>query len=999
MTDVASVKVHADPQPTTHTVFTVPTPATYTNGGSPAPLDGTIEEEDSSTIKCICGYSDDDGNTVLCEKCNTWQHIVCYYESANHVPEVHECVDCLPRPVDSKSASEKQRLRRELHSIGERKGRPKTTTKNPKKRAKDPLGPSQPNGWPVSSNNDLHYNPDRKSGSPRDQPPPNKRPKTSHRTSGSMSVVSQAPALVPASRKRGGSVLVNGHSPVKSPIMPDGPLEDYSAEFMSLYTQPEPPSVDTNSYTTINVANDIANWLTDPEALAEASGGKRPQDLFSRIDISIQELENTTAPQIAKQVDVDSSKTAHGQHPQWHFITAETPVADGGYIGELKGLIGRKVDYYADTDNRWDLLRHPEPFVFFPPYLPIYIDTRREGNILRYARRSCAPNMTMKIFIESSNDYHFCFLATREINPGEELTVGWDIDSEVQKQLAKVINNGAKDGFRRIQPWVSCVLANFGGCACDPEQIGNECLLERARRPPVDSAPAKSKGKKVKKAQVSPLSTGHATNSRAGSEALNRDGADDDEMDARSTSGSHKSSSRDITPATHFSADNGPMSEREKRKLQQQERLFEKIDFEEQHKVKKGKRNSAGSALNTPSLSSTVSCPVSYTMFIADQCVQRRLGYAEPSPSSARHREHSHGVARKTSGSSTRTNGRSAPKPKPVYVNASTQTDSSVGLESQVISRPREMKPPMSFKRKLLQQAQEDKMQRERIRSASVKMEVRSPALKDVTSSKPSPLPPSPPLEEPEAMDLSNPPVPDAIHRELTPAKEPTPPPTADVEMTEVEEPRPSEPIEPKVEEVKCEDLPNAPAADKSVVPPEPEKSSSDVLIPHPPTSPSEPSPKSMSTMPPKPADLHIDMPTKLELPDTSAQREATPGSTSAILNEGAVAQSPNAFTIASPFSPAVNNAVKPIPARKKLSLSDYTNRRAKLAQTHSTGSNSTPPLANSQSTSSPTLSTASLPNTTSPPPKAVELAPVAEEAKPSEITATTTDAITSTST
>ena len=95
-------------------------------------VESIMVEEESSIIKCICGFSDDDGNTVLCEKCDTWQHIVCYYDSPSHVPDVHECVDCLPRRVDTKSAVEKQRQRRELHSIGERKGRPRTSTKSHK---------------------------------------------------------------------------------------------------------------------------------------------------------------------------------------------------------------------------------------------------------------------------------------------------------------------------------------------------------------------------------------------------------------------------------------------------------------------------------------------------------------------------------------------------------------------------------------------------------------------------------------------------------------------------------------------------------------------------------------------------------------------------------------------------------------------------------------------------------------------------------------------------
>ena len=299
------------------------------------------------------------------------------------------------------------------------------------------------------------------------------------------------------------------------------------------------------------------------------------------------------------------------------------------------------------------------------------------------------------------------------------------------------------------------------------------------------------------------MSTGHATNSRAGSETMNRDAIDEDQVDARSTSGSHKSSSRDITPATHFSLDGDKLSEREKRKIQHQELLFQKLDHDE-HKGKR-KRNSAGSTLNTPSLSSSVRDlrVSSHSMLMQ---IQRRLGHPEPSPS-VRHREHSHGVARKTSGSSTKTNGRAAPRPKPVYVDASTQTCKDNNVTSLACGQPRQMRPPLSFKRKLLQQAQEDKLQRERMRSTSVKMEIRSPALKDVSSSRPSPLPPSPPLEEPSAMDISTEPVSDTRHKELTPEKEPTPEPTADVEMGDADftDPKPPEPSKP-------EELPDAPA-------------------------------------------------------------------------------------------------------------------------------------------------------------------------------------------
>ncbi|KAI8279071.1 hypothetical protein K4K60_005820 [Colletotrichum sp. SAR11_57] len=42
----------------------------------------TVEEEEPYTIKCICHFSDDDGNTIYCETCDTWQHIECFYPNS-----------------------------------------------------------------------------------------------------------------------------------------------------------------------------------------------------------------------------------------------------------------------------------------------------------------------------------------------------------------------------------------------------------------------------------------------------------------------------------------------------------------------------------------------------------------------------------------------------------------------------------------------------------------------------------------------------------------------------------------------------------------------------------------------------------------------------------------------------------------------------------------------------------------------------------------------------
>jgi hypothetical protein len=980
MTDVSPVKAHADPQPASLLYGDAPPPAFA--HGSPA-LDGSIDEEESSTIKCICGFPEDDGSTVLCENCNTWQHILCYYGSTQLVPDIHECTDCQPRPVDTKKAIERQIQRRELLNLGERKGsKAKSTTKNHKKRVKDPLGSVQPNGWAVHSNNDLYYTHVRNGGNPQDQPPPLKRPKTNHRSSGSVSVLNEVPAPFPGSRKRTNSMLQNGYSPVKSPTYLYSPDDMFSPEFMNLYRQHDLQPTESNMFTDLGVANDMSLWLHDREALAEATGGLQPGQVFERIDQPIEELEKA-APVIVTRTEENSSITAHGLHPQWRYLTVETQVLEKGYVGELKGRIGRKKDYFQEPSNRWELLRHPEPFVFFPPHLPLYIDTRQDGTSLRYIRRSCDPNVQMRIFTQKPEaGVHFCLTATRAIEPQEELTIGWEIDAEIRQRLNDGIHNGdiRKEGLKKFEPWVACILANFGGCACDKSR-GRVCLLERARRQSNVHAeptpPAKSKGRKSKKPHVSPLSTGHATNSRAGSEAVNRNGLDDDAMDTRSTSGSHKSSSRDITPATHFSVDGGDLklSDRERRKIQQQERLFEQLEYDEQHKGKKGKRNSAGSNLNTPSLSSSVRRLSRPSLFVANPDEQKQLGQPEPSPSSRTPREHNHGVARKPSGS--RATNRSERRTKPLYVDTSTQTEdsneahlASPVAKARLLNRPR----PIPFKHKLLRQALEDRMESERRSvSASVKAEARSPALGDVQTHKPSPSSPLVSTEESSAMDTSPDggpvPVPAIVESAQTNQ------PSVDVEMKDADVPTRPRSFSPRLEQ-----MPDAPPIEQAPATPVPVMQPP---LPRPLTPAEAPADEPAPST--KPIGLQVQLPPPESIPSPASINSAsTPGT----LSGGAIAQSPAGLTpIAPPFSPAVASVVTPGPARKKLSLSDYTSRRAKLAQTQSSGASATPPLVPSHSISSPTLSTTSLPSQASPPGKIAEpatLPSVAEEPKTS---------------
>ena len=66
-------------------------------------------------IKCICDHQEDDGGTILCEICNTLQHIECYYAGtsppAEH--ETHACIDCEPRSLDHRNAIKRYLANRE----------------------------------------------------------------------------------------------------------------------------------------------------------------------------------------------------------------------------------------------------------------------------------------------------------------------------------------------------------------------------------------------------------------------------------------------------------------------------------------------------------------------------------------------------------------------------------------------------------------------------------------------------------------------------------------------------------------------------------------------------------------------------------------------------------------------------------------------------------------------------------------------------------------------
>lgn len=437
------------------------------------------EEEEDYTIKCFCNFQVDDGNTVFCDRCETWQHIECYYFqdfTDGQPPDInkieHKCIDCDPRPYDKRGASERQK---ERFYPGERKVK-KAPTKAPKRRPKPSESHiSLTNGYSHDTNDASHY--DRTSGSPRDHGPPLKRPKTSHRSSHSINFFLPPSNAEMQGARSAGPTSHTSRKSVHGKHSSNGyPAPPYSPEFLCLYDDdPGEAPLQANLFKDLAITLSLLSWSHDADSLSLAANGLSPQDIFYRCDDS---LDHMNLPLLRKEQRLGGSTEAGGRQPKWTYLAVDAFTPRDAIVGELRGKIGHMDDYVQDPANRWDYLRHPAPFVFFHPKLPIYIDTRQQGSICRYLRRSCQPNVEMRTILENGTDYRFCFIAKEDIEAGSELTICWTPDEHIRTHLSNVNHpeikqEGNLDVTAYISEWVEKVLANFGGCACEsPDQCG-----------------------------------------------------------------------------------------------------------------------------------------------------------------------------------------------------------------------------------------------------------------------------------------------------------------------------------------------------------------------------------------------------------------------------------------------------------------------------------------------------------------------------------------------
>lgn len=774
---------------------------------------------------------------------------------------------------------------REQSDDGDRKRRP--GVRAPKKKPKDGdlNGPSH----------------QRSESGTRDQPPM-KRAKVSHRSSASIGNLPGAPTLPADSRKRRSSTSV-ASSPTKSS---GSSIPLYSNEFLHLYDRDEDHvDMDSNLFVNVSLVGETASWVKDTESLARVAPGRRAENIFNRSDTA---LDRSRWPNLTTETITNSSVDGSGRQPIWKIVKTQDAVQKDEIVGEITGKVGDFDDYCREPNNRWADLHHPEPFVFFSSHLPLYIDSRHEGSgVLRYTRRSCRPNVTMKIFITNDVEYHFCFIAKEDIPPNTEITIMWYLDTQFSEPTNGLVKQETGDGT--MEPVAFCIsntLANFGGCACEHPHACLLANLDRRRHPKSLESASKqtnSKRKKAKtKSNASPQDTGRASVSlasvsrasisRAGSETTKHPDEDDAGADSRSTSGSARGQpqSRDLSPTTQGLE----LSSRERRKIADAEKQFQQLEHDQRSTTGRKKKRVSGPSGQFPTSVATAtqtgypsSHPASKTLYLDTATINSRSNMALSPGSLPVGR---HGSPRKPSGPNTPFS--RSPLAHPTYVDAAVQADVDKEQESPTPGPPYDHPSFVPLTVRLLHRFSVDRQRFE---------EVTRQQLSSAGSDSVGPVVLS-------SLSLAQSPItgldkPDVLMEDAGAPEPPLAPSTApsDVEMRDVQS------DSGQVNQ----DLSKPP-----ISPPWPSTAAHNTRLPIP-TSPSTDRGNLRVTMPP---------PSIPAIPSTMSPGSASTASVASLVTFDA---SPLATVPAAP-----SNLPTPTPAKKKLSLTDYTRRRGTMATT-----------------------------------------------------------------
>ncbi|TGZ82599.1 hypothetical protein EX30DRAFT_192247 [Ascodesmis nigricans] len=547
----------------TETLTTLPSPSgplQIPTNSIPTPSEKAVDS--SGEIRCICDYADDDGYTICCDECETWQHYVCMGLPPGNAPSKYKCPRCSPRPVDAKKAREIQRIRRQEDDERTKTTTVTTTTTTTKRKRTTGVSHKKKDshaGVSVSSGksgSNAEKNGHGKTTSPRESQPTTSR-KRNARGNGHHSSAAGSPGYFPDRNDDD-----------------DADADKYKFEFTDISNQSDRYSSD-----------EVKNYLLEAADPSNTAYNKFVKHL-TRSEFSTPKASVRSIPDHSKAFSV---------YPPFGFVL-DAPCAKGKPVALFKGEVGMQDAYMNHPPNQYAVLHHPKTYVIFHPDLHICIDARNWGTEARFARRSCRPNCSIAALVledAAEPKVAFALYANEALKAGTEVTIGWDWDSTpLSKQLAHHDFDFSKisaEELFQVATWVNNLLENTT-CACNG---GDECLLARIKKQSgiPSPKPPTTGGRGKRKVPTPPISKEPTPSIH-------------DEMDIDSRADSvpkRKSRSRDLTP--HDTAvEPMPMTNREERKFKDMLSRIEKQTLEDNQaqgtKRRKRTRTVSGVSVN-----------------------------------------------------------------------------------------------------------------------------------------------------------------------------------------------------------------------------------------------------------------------------------------------------------------------------------------------------------------------------------------------------------------
>ncbi|KAK6533882.1 hypothetical protein TWF281_005229 [Arthrobotrys megalospora] len=656
-------------------------PATLRNSVSASDLPNANTE---SEIRCFCGYDQDDGFTIQCDRCLHWQHASCVNIRQNSVPETFICYYCEVRDLTQAEITKAR------DSQSKRIGGESKKTQAQAKRAagashrkRDTNGAGHSRSYSESTSHKLQSPKDHPTGKSRGRQRP---------------ISTQAHTNLPDT-----SASPDEHSPTgKSPSI--------EREFGS--DSEVPPSVYTKEYSPITcntivspeVDHKIKTWTHDavnnrtktaigsPDTSLPCTPRRYSSSEFHELIPSGHTVRWVSSPEELSSLGLPLIR-----------LVADTPSKADQFVIEYVGEIGSKTSYMQDALNQYGRIRHPKAFVLFHPQLPIYIDARRCGSEARFVRRSCRPNLKFETMIIDGTDLKFALYTNQPMERGVELTIGWEWDNTLPfarlLEANAVVEDVEPELLQKMTAWAETITSTVGECAC-PDR--DSCIISRLKgETPV------GKSKKVSKSGTKRRWREMQESNSTGREMSPEKHDPENKYKRRSssTSSHRKSESRDRTP-TYITADitqssvitDQNSSAREARKMKDTINLIEKLtNPESSHN--RGKRVKRSGLPPSTQSAAAPDLPEKLPKPVAEQGPT-----TAPSASGPHKASHSN-----QSSPGKQVNGTSPPRasPKPSYVDGGVQTDADVTTRVPTHSLP------TSRKMRILAQFRAQSAQRE----------------------------------------------------------------------------------------------------------------------------------------------------------------------------------------------------------------------------------------------------------------------------------------------